>query len=118
AEGVAFQRRQVTGGTSVSTAASLSIAPRWVKLRRSGNTFTAYESADGVSWTLVGTDTIAMQTTVYVGLAVTSHNTSSSATCTFDSVSSSLWAQQRAGARLAHLAGTLAKVEPWTFSLE
>jgi phosphatidylserine/phosphatidylglycerophosphate/cardiolipin synthase-like enzyme len=86
AKGVAFQRREVTGGTSVSTAGSLSTAPRWVKLTRSGNTFSAYESADGVTWTLVGTDTIAMQSTVYVGLAVTSHNTSASATCTFDSV--------------------------------
>jgi len=52
----------------------------------SGSTFSAYESADGVTWTLVGTDTIAMGTTVYVGLAVTSHTASSSAACSFDSV--------------------------------
>ena len=87
AKGVAFQRREAPGGTSVSTAGSLSAAPRWVKLTRSGNTFTAYESPDGVNWTFVGTDTIAMGTTVQVGLAVTSHTTSASATCTFDNVS-------------------------------
>jgi regulation of enolase protein 1 (concanavalin A-like superfamily) len=87
AKGVAFQRRETTGGTSVNTAGTLSTAPRWVKLTRSGNTFTAYESADGVTWTLVGTDTITMAPTVYVGLAVTSHTTSASATCTFDGVS-------------------------------
>jgi hypothetical protein len=57
-----------------------------VKLQRNGNLFSAYESANGVSWTLVGTESITMGTTVYVGLAVTSHNTSASATCTFDSV--------------------------------
>ena len=85
-KGVAFQRRAVTGGTSVSTAGSASVAPRWVRLTRSGNTFTAYESSDGTSWTQVGTDTIAMAKMVYVGLAVTSHNTSASATCTFDNV--------------------------------
>ncbi len=86
-KGVAFQRRDVTDGASVSTAGSASTAPRWVKLTRSGNTFTAYESSDGTSWTQVGTDTIPMAHTVYVGLAVTSHNTSASATCTFDHVS-------------------------------
>jgi len=86
-KGVAFQRREVTGGTSVSTAGSASTAPHWVRLTRSGNTFTAYESTDGTSWTQVGTDTIPMAQMVYVGLAVTSHNTSASATCTFDHVS-------------------------------
>jgi hypothetical protein len=84
AKGMAFQRRPLAGGTSSSTAGTLSTAPRWVKLQRNGNLFSAYESADGVNWTLVGTDTIAMNTTVYVGLAVTSHTTSVSATCTFD----------------------------------
>jgi hypothetical protein len=85
-KGVAFQRRQATGGASVSTAGSLSAAPRWVKLTRAVNTFSAYESADGVTWTLVGTDTIPLGTTVFVGLGVTSHNTAATATCTFDNV--------------------------------
>ncbi len=86
AKGVAFQRRQTTGGTSVNSAGSLSAAPQWVKLARAGNTFSAYESADGVTWTLVGTDTIPMGAMVFIGLGVTSHNTTATATCTFDSV--------------------------------
>ena len=69
------------------SAGTMSAAPRWVKLQRSGNLFSAYESADGVTWTLVGTETIPMAATVYVGLAVTSHTTAASATCTFDNVS-------------------------------
>jgi regulation of enolase protein 1 (concanavalin A-like superfamily) len=84
AKGVAFQRRDVSGIDSVNTAGTLSQAPRWVKLTRAGNLFSAYESADGLTWTLVGTDTIPMANTVYVGLAVTSHTTSAAATCTFD----------------------------------
>jgi len=64
----------------------MSAAPRWVKLTRTGNTFSAYESADGVNWTLVDTANITMGSTVFVGLAVTSHTTSASATCTFDQV--------------------------------
>jgi hypothetical protein len=86
-KGMAFQRRAVANDISTSTAGSLSAAPRWVKLQRNGNLFSAYESADGVTWTLVGTESITMGTTVFVGLAVTSHNTSAAATCTFDSVS-------------------------------
>jgi regulation of enolase protein 1 (concanavalin A-like superfamily) len=86
AKGTAFQRRGVAGGPSVSTSGPMAAAPRWVKLTRSGNTFTAYDSADGVTWTVVGTDTIPMGSTVFVGLAVTSHNAGASATATFDSV--------------------------------
>jgi phosphatidylserine/phosphatidylglycerophosphate/cardiolipin synthase-like enzyme len=87
AKGVAFQRRPIAGGISVNSAGTMSAAPRWVKLQRSGNLFSAYESADGVTWTLVGTETIPMAATVYVGLGVTSHTTTASATCTFDNVS-------------------------------
>jgi phosphatidylserine/phosphatidylglycerophosphate/cardiolipin synthase-like enzyme len=85
-KGVAFQRREVANNASVSTAGSLSAAPRWVKLTRQGSTISAYESPDGTAWTLVGTDTISMSSTVFVGLAVTSHTTSASATCTLDHI--------------------------------
>ncbi|HWF85235.1 MAG TPA: putative Ig domain-containing protein, partial [Vicinamibacterales bacterium] len=80
AKGVAFQRREVTGGVSVTTAGSLSAAPRWLRLDRSGNTFNAYESADGVTWTLVGTDTIPMAAQIYVGIAATSHDNTGTTT--------------------------------------
>jgi phosphatidylserine/phosphatidylglycerophosphate/cardiolipin synthase-like enzyme/regulation of enolase protein 1 (concanavalin A-like superfamily) len=86
-KGMAFQRRLAGNDISFSTSGSLSPAPRWVKLQRNGNSFSAYESADGANWTLVGTDTIPMGTSVLVGLAVTSHNTGAAATCTFDNVS-------------------------------
>ena len=86
AKGMAFQRRPQTNGGSVNTAGTLSTPPRWVKLQRNGNLFSAYESANGTTWTLVGTETIPMGTSVLVGLAVTSHTTSASATCTFDNV--------------------------------
>ena len=86
-KGVPFQRRLVDGGTSVSTSGSLSTAPRWVKLVRSGNTITGYESANGTTWTLVGSDTFTMGTTVYIGLGVSSHVAGTNAAATFDNVS-------------------------------
>jgi glucose/arabinose dehydrogenase/regulation of enolase protein 1 (concanavalin A-like superfamily) len=84
--GLTFQRRTSTNGTSVSTAVTGFAAPYWVKLRRSGSTFTAYRSADGVTWTVVGTASITMATNIYVGLAVTSHNNAAACSSILDNV--------------------------------
>jgi len=86
AKGTAFQRRLAAGGVSTTTAGVLAAPPRWVKLVRTGATIAAYESADGVAWTLVGSDTVSMVNDVFVGLAVTSHTTAALATATFDAV--------------------------------
>ena len=86
-KGVVFQRRTITAGTSTSTAGPLSAAPYWVKLERIGSTFNAYASPDGAAWTLVGSDTIAMGANVLVGLAMSSHTTTTAAQATFDNVS-------------------------------
>ena len=83
--GVSFVRRSKAGGSSSTTTAA-GTAPHWVKLVRSGNTFTAYRSADGVKWTLIGSSSIPMNSTVYVGLAVTSHNNAAVNTATMDQV--------------------------------
>lgn len=85
-KGLAFQRRVTANGLSTNTSGGSGYAPYWVKLTRAGNVFAAYKSADGLTWTLVGSDTIAMPTTIYVGLAVTSHLAGTLATATFDSV--------------------------------
>ncbi len=85
-KGLAFQRRPVTGGSSVNTTGALAAAPYWVKLVRNGNLFSAYQSANGTSWTLVGTDTIVMGTNVFIGLGVSSHSTSTAAAATFTQV--------------------------------
>ena len=85
-KGLAFQRRLSTNGTSVSTSGIAGTAPHFVKLTRTGNTITGYRSADGLAWTAVGSDTVAMAATVQVGLAVTSHALGTPASATFDSV--------------------------------
>ena len=75
--GVTWQSRSSTGGSTGNSATASLIAPYWVKLVRSGNTFTGYRSPDGVTWTQQGTSqTFTMATTAYVGLALTSHNSS------------------------------------------
>jgi phosphatidylserine/phosphatidylglycerophosphate/cardiolipin synthase-like enzyme len=88
-KGVAFQYRAEAGGDSGNVTGSASAAPRWVRIERSGDQITGYESADGSTWTQVATQTIPMTGTVYVGLAVTSHNNSRLTTATFDNVNAS-----------------------------
>jgi glucose/arabinose dehydrogenase/regulation of enolase protein 1 (concanavalin A-like superfamily) len=83
--GVAFQRRTSTGGSSAHTAAT-GAAPYWVRLVRNGNTFTAYRSSNGTSWTQIGSATISMTANVFVGLPVTSHNNGALCTATITNV--------------------------------
>jgi chitodextrinase/regulation of enolase protein 1 (concanavalin A-like superfamily) len=71
--GTAFQRRTATGGASSHTAGPNVRAPYWVRLVRQGNVFTGYVSANGSTWSAVGTQTLALPATVHVGLAHTSH---------------------------------------------
>ncbi|MBA3685406.1 MAG: PQQ-dependent sugar dehydrogenase [Planctomycetes bacterium] len=86
--GVAFQRRMNTESYSDHTAASGSLsAPRWVRLVRSGTTFSGATSADGVNWSAIGSATVAMGASVHVGLAVTAHNNGTLCTAGFDNVS-------------------------------
>jgi alpha-N-arabinofuranosidase len=84
--GVTWQSRLTAGdGTSWNQTGGLN-APYWVKLVRSGTLFTGYRSPDGTAWTEQGKVTNSMGSTVYVGLAMTSHNSSSLGTATFDNV--------------------------------
>ena len=63
-------------------------APYWIKVTRSGSTFSSYASVDGVNWVQVATTkTITMGTNVYIGLAVTSGSTTALTSAKFDNVS-------------------------------
>ncbi len=67
--------------------AAAAAAPYYLKISRSGTTFTSQVSTDGVTWTTLGTQTITMPTTVYMGLAADSNNSSLLNNSTFDSIS-------------------------------
>jgi hypothetical protein len=84
--GLAFQRRQVSGGLSTSTDGIAGSAPRWVWLSRRGSTVTAYAAEDGGTWALIGSDAIALGATALAGLAVTSHDPAAVATAVFSHV--------------------------------
>jgi hypothetical protein len=85
-KGSAFQRRSVPGGPSTHTPGSTGSPPVWLRLTRRGDLMTAYESADGISWTPVGSEVVRMGRLVFVGLAVSSHTTATSCEAVFEEV--------------------------------
>jgi hypothetical protein len=89
--GVSFQRRTTVGAASAETTQAGITAPQWVRLTRSGNTFTADYSATGAanSWTTLGTIEMPMLVDVYIGLCLTSHNVNATCTAEFSNVTTS-----------------------------
>ena len=86
--GAEIQFRSSSGGNTSYTQSNGIATPYWVRLTRTGGTFTGYMSPDGTNWTaLGGSQTISMNTNTYVGLAVTSHNYGTPCTGTFTKVS-------------------------------
>ncbi len=50
-------------------------APTWFRLKKAGNTVTAYQSTDGKNWFAIGSPvSVSMPGTYYVGMAVSSNN--------------------------------------------
>ena len=87
-QGAHFSCRPTTGAATTGTTVSGPFPPQWVKLVRSGTTFTGYNSLNGITWTQVGSPAVvAMANTICVGLAVSSHSSSGVNITTFDSVS-------------------------------
>jgi len=80
-----FYDRASTGASAGQQGTLYHGLPYWMKVVRSGSTFSGYTSPDGVNWTQLGTSqTVTMAQNVYVGLVVSSLSNSSLATATFD----------------------------------
>jgi len=108
--------RDTTGGLTLSNAVASAnvvnaipgtIPNSWLRIVRSGDSFTTYSSADGSTWTqLMAATTIAMGNPVLVGAGVNSHRNGQVATATF----SDFTVNQGAGAptlvNSAYVAGT------------
>ena len=85
--GTRMQWRGSTGGGTSDHQLSESNAPRWLRIVRSGDRFTAWHSDDGQTWTKQHAVTLAMTSAVLLGLTVTSHRNDTLNTATFDHVS-------------------------------
>ncbi len=84
---IQWLRRTSTGDDASVTAVSGTFSPpQWLRVVRSGSTFTAYRSSNGTSWTSIGSKSISMSSSAFIGLGVTSRSSSRLNTSTFDQV--------------------------------
>lgn len=85
-----FQFRATTVGQTTNTGSFPSTYPNaWLRLRRTGNTFTGFAGTDGSTWVQLGSVTMttpALPSTMLVGMAVTSRSTSQTVTAAFRSM--------------------------------
>lgn len=87
---IEFTLRSTASGslTNVTTPLTNSSAPRWLRLTRTGNSFLAAHSADGTTWSNVGTATLSNATSkLLVGLVADSQVRYETATATFSQCS-------------------------------
>ena len=105
--GASFQYRIRENDNADGTTEAGIAAPYWIKLERSlSSSFTAYHSTNGSSWQLVENvlpQKISMDTNVYVGLALTSHDAALTCRARFSNVrivgtvSPTTWTNQDVG---------------------
>jgi hypothetical protein len=85
---VTFRYRATAGASVGQTYLSGIAGPLWVKLTRTGNSFSAYYSSNDVNWIQIGSaETVTIATSALAGLCVTSHDQGTICTATFTGVS-------------------------------
>jgi hypothetical protein len=85
-EGAELKVRDAAGAIPKILAAQDLPMPNWLKLNRTANTFSAYLSSDGTTWTLVGSTTMALPQTVFIGASVAGAQHGVWVTASFDHV--------------------------------
>ena len=87
--GIIVEYRTAQGANAQRLPLFSGMVPTYLAVSRSGNTYSAYTSSDGLTWTLVAGSSITLNMSgpVLAGLAVTSHNGGTLSTATFDTVS-------------------------------
>ena len=69
-EGARFQYRTKAGAPSDHVSDTKISAPMWLRVVRSGDTLSGYTSADGNTWSLLSSQTVTMDSKVFLGMAV------------------------------------------------
>jgi hypothetical protein len=86
--GVRFQYRNTTDGSTDRYFEEGITAPQWVRLERTaGGLVRSYYSADSNTWERFNLIQVSMDAPMYIGLAVTSHNAALTCNATFSNVS-------------------------------
>lgn len=85
--GLLLQSRLTDGAITTSVAKSGFTSPVYLKLKRQGDLFTAYRSDDGANWFEFSNQTVPLSSTIYIGIASTSHKSNVSFESTVNSLS-------------------------------
>ena len=82
--GVYFETRSVAGSASASSGnLRVNYPNTWLRLKRAATLFTGYASYDGTTWQQLGSATLALTNSLYLGMAVCSHSASQAAVAQF-----------------------------------
>jgi hypothetical protein len=113
ANGCRFQARVTTGADAMSDDSVTTLqaieAPHWIKLERNAaGDFNAYNSDDGVTWSPLAWNPrrVLMSPNVYIGIALTSHNSGVTCTAEFSNVQTTgtvtptMWTHEAIGATM------------------
>ena len=89
--GLPWQTRSTDGGSTGSNGSGTAnfTAPHWLRLTRSGNTFTCHRSTDGVTWSQLGpARTIEnAPATIHAGVMIASANNNGNSVVNIDNLS-------------------------------
>jgi regulation of enolase protein 1 (concanavalin A-like superfamily) len=86
-DGIQMIYRSAVAGSATTIAGSTTTkAPVWLRMTRTGSILRGSTSSDGVNWTDVGSVTISMNATVYVGLAASSYDSAKLGSSAFTNV--------------------------------
>ena len=94
--GCEFQYRSVKGGEMKAIYPAkfdgipefpVNYPNTWIRLKRVGSDFTGFYSADGKTWKSYTTFNMEISKKVYLGFAVTSHDSNATATAEFSNIS-------------------------------
>ena len=83
---IEFMLRSANGKATSWLSGSTQTSPAWLKLTRTGTTVTGFVSANGTAWTQVGTTSVALPASAFVGVVVNSHDLTQLNTSTFDNL--------------------------------
>ncbi len=111
-----FQWRTADGSTAQTVQIGSISAPRWIKLVRAGNSFSAYYSSNGLSWTQISSSqTVSMGSTAVAGMAAASGDNTTSNSAIFNNVelysATEIWNAATISTATVIASGTLVYVE-------
>ncbi len=88
--GIVVQYRSTAGASAIQATTVNGAVPVFLKVSRTGSSFSAYTSADGAHWVVLQNSTVtinALNGPALAGLAVTAHNLIDAGTVTYRAVS-------------------------------